>query len=141
MKIAVPFNPLRGIELYQTAINKSAYPHPIMVGRLAHYALASVAGDVMQVDDMYDTLEPYLDRRLQLDDLTGHIGSDPIEFTPASIVLQRFHMSDNYGSNSYVRLYVPDIPHPYLPDVYRQFTFRMDRNGYPTFQVYAQTSF
>lgn len=125
-------------EWYEQLATRSESPHPHTVGRLVHWALAAHASAAIEFKTLEKTLTPYLDRKLVLDDLTGHIGSEPISFSPEDITVKT-----EYGSQGLVvrRLFLPRIPSPRQPESLRQFTFRLDRNSRPTFEVYAETSF
>ncbi len=130
---------LNMFERYQLAVVDRPNPHPHTVGRLVHWALAAQISGGIEFEALEQTLTPYLDRELILNDLTGHIGSEPITFSPAAITLDI-----EYGSQGlrYRRLFLPGFPSPYRSDSFRQFTFRLDpQNNKPTFEVYAETSF
>ena len=125
-------------ERYRNVVAERSDPSPQTVGRFVHWALAAHVSGAIEFDTLEHSLTPYLDRQLMLDDLTGHIGYEPVTFSPKAI-----SVDVEYGSAGvvYKRLFLPQIPTPHRPDNFRQFTFRTDRNQRPTFEVYAETGF
>lgn len=116
-------------EIYERQVEK--WPNNTTVARFAHWLIAKALKEDMAALDIAQVLHPYGHYQVLLDDPTGHV-PDATEFKIQDISMQlNTSMSPN-------RIYVPGIMSSI--GTARQFTFRLDNEGRPAYQLYSHST-
>lgn len=104
-----------------------AAPAEVTIGRLAHYAIAALLAEEIGVYQFNEVAALYTDTNLLLEDPSGHVGRTQFTLGQVSMELGSQMMP--------ARVYLAGIG-----ETGRQFTFKLDSQGKPNYEVYASNA-